>query len=159
MFQTSPPGSCGESRLLMLQKLQNLAARIVTNSSFDASAANLIKELKWPTVQDMIRQEMATIVFKSINGLAPTYLSTLFTRNSTREIVNLLIKNIIDCQICNYQGSSARINVNIHQLTKAPANSYIEVKRKVDCVVATDDKFTLKVREQLQHFKNLFKRY
>ena len=38
---------------------------------------------------DMIKQETATIVFKSISGLAPTYLSTLFTRNSTRETVNL----------------------------------------------------------------------
>ena len=82
-------GSCGESRLLMLQKLQNRAARMVTNSSYDAAAANLIKELKWPTVHDMIKQETTTIVFKSISGLAPTYLSTLFTRNSTREIVNL----------------------------------------------------------------------
>ena len=82
-------GSCGDSRLLMLQKLQNRAARIVTNSSYDAPAANLIKELKWPTVHDMIKQETATIVFKSISGPAPTYLSTLFTRNSTRETVNL----------------------------------------------------------------------
>ena len=48
-----------------------------------------MEELKWPTVQDMIKQETATIVFKSISGLAPTYLSTLFTRNSTRDIVNL----------------------------------------------------------------------
>ena len=37
----------------------------------------------------MIKQETATIVFKSISGLAPTYLSTLFMRNSTRDIVNL----------------------------------------------------------------------
>ena len=73
----------------MLQKLQNRAARIVTNSSYDAHAANLIKELKWPTAHDMIKQETATIVFKSISCLAPTYLSTLFTRNSTREIANL----------------------------------------------------------------------
>ena len=82
-------GSCGDSRLLMLQKLQNRAARIVTNSSYDATAAHLIKELKWPTVHDMIKQEMATIVFKSINDLVPTYLSTLLTRNSTRNMVNL----------------------------------------------------------------------
>ena len=82
-------GGCGDSRLLMLQKLQNRAARLVTHSSYDTPAANLIKELKWPTVHDMIKQETATIVFKSINGLAPTYLSTLFTRNSAREIVNL----------------------------------------------------------------------
>ena len=82
-------GNCGDSRLSMLQKLQNHAARIVTNSSYDAPAANLIKELKWPTVHDMIKQEMATIVFKSISGLAPTCLSTLFTRNSTLDIINL----------------------------------------------------------------------
>ena len=71
----------------MLQKIQNRAARIFTNNSYDAPAANVIEELKWPTVHDMIKQETATIVFKSIN--APTYLSTLFTRNSTRDIVNL----------------------------------------------------------------------
>ena len=61
----------------------------VTNSSFDAPAVNLIKELKWPTVHDMIKQETATIVFNSISDLAPTYLSTPFMRNSTRDIVNV----------------------------------------------------------------------
>ena len=49
----------------------------------------MIEELKWPTVHDMIKQETAAIVFKSISGLAPTYISTLFTGNSTRDIVNL----------------------------------------------------------------------
>ena len=48
-------GNCGDSRLPMLQKLQNCAAIIVTNSSCDAPAANLIEELKWPTVHDMIK--------------------------------------------------------------------------------------------------------
>ena len=57
----------------MHQKLRNRAARIVTNSSYDAPAVNLIKELKWPTVQEMIKQETATVVFKSINRLGPTY--------------------------------------------------------------------------------------
>ena len=37
----------------------------------------------------MIKQETATIIFKSISGLVPTYLSTLFVRNSTRDIVDL----------------------------------------------------------------------
>ena len=73
----------------MLQRLQNRAVRIVTNSCYDAPPANLITELKWLTVHDMIKQETATIVFKSISGLAPTYLSTLFTKNLTWEIVNL----------------------------------------------------------------------
>ena len=47
-------GACGGTRLQVLQKLQNRAARIVTNSSYDSSASALIKTLNWPTVADMI---------------------------------------------------------------------------------------------------------
>ena len=38
-------GACGGTRLQVLQKLQNRAARIVTNSSYDSSASALIKTL------------------------------------------------------------------------------------------------------------------
>ena len=83
-------GNCGDSRLLALQKLQNRVARIVTNSCNDAPAANLIKRAQ---IADSPRHDQsrdgATTVFKSISGLAPTYLSALFTRNSTPEIVDL----------------------------------------------------------------------
>ena len=48
----------------------------------------MITRLVETTVHDMIRPEKTTIVFKSISGLVPTYLSTLFARNSTRETVN-----------------------------------------------------------------------
>ena len=44
-------GACGASKLDVLQKLQNKAARIVTNSPFDASAAPLLQRLGWPSVQ------------------------------------------------------------------------------------------------------------
>ena len=82
-------GNCAESRLVKLQKLQNRAARIITNSSYDAPAEALIKELKWPTVKDLIRCETATVVYKSINNLALDYLSHLFIRNSERNIISL----------------------------------------------------------------------
>ena len=79
-------GGCGETRLQTLQKLQNRAARIVTNSSYDASAKNLIKKLNWPTVLDMIKSETATIAYKALSGLAPGYLSSLFKTNYARDI-------------------------------------------------------------------------
>ena len=69
--------------------MQNRAARIITNSSYDAPAEALITELKWPTARDMIRSETATTVFKSVNSLAPDYLSHLFVRNSDRNIIKL----------------------------------------------------------------------
>ena len=83
-------GSCGETRLRALQKLQNRAARIVSNSSYDTSATLLIKNLKRLTVTDMIKSETATMTYKAITGLAPSYLSNLFTKNTDRNIdVNL----------------------------------------------------------------------
>ena len=82
-------GNCAESRLVKLQKLINREARIVTNSSYDAPAEALIKELKWLTLRELIRCETATIVFKSVNNLAPEYLSHLFIRDSDRNNINL----------------------------------------------------------------------
>ena len=83
-------GSCGETRLRALQKLQNRAARIVSNSSYDTSATLLIKNLKWLTVTAMIKSETATMTYKAITGLAPNYLSNLFTKNTDRNIdINL----------------------------------------------------------------------
>ncbi len=75
-------GSCGASKLDVLQKLQNKAARIVTNSPFDASAAPLLQRLGWPSVQKLINKETGSMVYKSLNSLAPQYLSDLFVRLS-----------------------------------------------------------------------------
>ena len=82
-------GCCGATNLLTLQKLQNRAARIVTKSKFDTPAMELIHNLNWPTVSDIIRSETATTTYKSLNGLVPEYLSDLFVKNSTRNIREL----------------------------------------------------------------------
>ena len=84
-------GCCGKTQLDNLQKLQNRAARIVTNNSFRVSAADLIKRLGWPTISDIILCETATIMYKSNNGLAPEYLSELFVQNSA--LTTMRLKN------------------------------------------------------------------
>ena len=58
-------------------KLQNKAARIVTNSPFDASATPLLQILGWPSVQKLISKETGSMVYKSLSSLAPQYLSDL----------------------------------------------------------------------------------
>ena len=82
-------GGMWGTRLQVLQKLQNRAARIVTNSSYDSPASALIKTLNWPTVADMIKVETACMVYKSINDLTPVYLSEIFAKNSARSRKNL----------------------------------------------------------------------
>ena len=58
-------GSCGASKLDMLQKLQNKVQR-----------------LGWPSVQQLINKETGSMVYKSLNSLAPQYLSDLSVRLS-----------------------------------------------------------------------------
>ena len=74
-------GCAGSSDIDQLQKLQKRAARIITNSIFDAQSRPLIEELGWQTVEQLISSESKTMVFKSLNELAPQYLCDLFTRN------------------------------------------------------------------------------
>ena len=88
-FCCSVWGCCGVTKLQTLQKLQNRAARIVTKSNFDTPSIGLIQSLKWPTVSDIIRGETATTVYKSLNGLVPEYLSSLFKKRSTRNVREL----------------------------------------------------------------------
>ena len=75
-------GCCGSSTLLQLQKLQNRAARILTNSAFDAPSSPLIRSLGWMTIADLISFESKQLVFKSLNNQAPQYICKLFQRNS-----------------------------------------------------------------------------
>ena len=75
-------GCADSSEINQLQKLQKRAARIITNSSFDAPSRPLIEELGWQTVDQLISSESKTMVFESLNELAPQYLCDLFIRNS-----------------------------------------------------------------------------
>ena len=75
-------GCAGSSEINQLRKLQKRAARIITNSSFDAPSRSLIEKLGWKTVDQLISSESKTMVFKSLNELAPQYLCDLFTRKS-----------------------------------------------------------------------------
>ena len=75
-------GCCSESNINVLQKLQNRAATIVTNSPYDASAAPLIQNPGWPNTSHLIRIETATLTYKSLNSLAPAYMRKLFTKYS-----------------------------------------------------------------------------
>ena len=59
----------------------------MTKSSYDAPADALIEKLDWPTIAEIITRETATVVYKSLNGLALMYLSNIFLRNSIRNAV------------------------------------------------------------------------
>ena len=82
-------GSCSETRLQTLQRLQNRAARIVTNTGDDTSTAILIKKLNWPIATDMIKSKKATIIYNALSGYAPGYRSNPFLKNSSARDINM----------------------------------------------------------------------
>jgi len=75
-------GCCNKTLSIKLQKLQNRATHILLRASYDTNADSIIDKLGWRKL-DMQRQiNKATMVCKSLNGLAPNYLGSKFTARS-----------------------------------------------------------------------------
>ena len=70
------------SKSLKLQSLQNRAARAVTQSSYDADTSQLIKKLGWDNLENRRQNLRAEMVYKSLNSLTPSYLSSKFIQRS-----------------------------------------------------------------------------
>ena len=84
-------GSASSTDLQRLQKLQNRAARSVTDSPYDAHSEPLIKKLGWLTIIQLIDTETVKIVYKALHNEAPKYLKELFHRLS--DVQNRELRN------------------------------------------------------------------
>ena len=63
-----------------LQKLQNRAARVITKTPFDTSSNHLLSTLDWERLFLRRKKQKALMMFKTMNGLAPEYLQSLFSQ-------------------------------------------------------------------------------
>ena len=75
--------SCCNTLAVKLQKLQNRAARVLTFSGYDASADPLIEILGWQKLESQRSFHKAVMVYKSLNGLAPEYMRSMFIYRDT----------------------------------------------------------------------------
>ena len=66
-----------------LRKLQNRTARVLTFSNYGTSANPLIWKLSWKKLEIQRKIQKAVMVYKSLRGLAPGYLRSLFTDRSS----------------------------------------------------------------------------
>ena len=73
--------------LRKLQRLQNIAARIVTYTPRTAHITPVLMDLHWLPVQTRIEYKICLLVFKCISVCAPPYLQELITApNPSREL-------------------------------------------------------------------------
>ena len=89
-------GNCGKTPSNKLQKLQNRAARVISSSSYDVDVDSLFHKLSWKDLHSQLQIQEALMVFKSLNGLVPKYLTSKFvTRNvsyyALRDSANQLV--------------------------------------------------------------------
>ena len=75
-------GACGVTSRKTLDKLQNRAIRIITNSGYNLSVGPLPRQVQLPSISDMTMQESASVVYKALNAEATIYLTEQLTRVS-----------------------------------------------------------------------------
>ena len=59
--------------------MQNFAARILTDIRKYDHICPILHELDWLTVKVLLRLRNATMIYKFLNGLTPSYLSSKLT--------------------------------------------------------------------------------
>ena len=86
-------GNCNLTLSNKLQKLQNRSARILTFSSYDTDVEDLFSKLGWRKLSSQREIQEAIMVFRSLNGLTPEYLSELFVSRS--DVTEYLLRNSV----------------------------------------------------------------
>ena len=62
-----------------LQKLQNRAARVIAERSYETPSSNLLQELNWSKLNINRKKHKAILMYKTFNENMPHYLQDIFT--------------------------------------------------------------------------------
>ena len=65
-----------------LQRVQNHAARVVMNATYEERSIDLLKALHWLPIRARIMFKILVLVFRVHQGYAPLYIQSLFKRNT-----------------------------------------------------------------------------
>ena len=82
----------GEVQCKRLQKLQNRAARIISNMSNNVDHSIALRALGWEPLHIIRKKAKARMMYKPLNKLGPESLSSLFTYKN--EITNYKLRNV-----------------------------------------------------------------
>ena len=68
---------------------RDIACRIVTNTGRYDHVTPALREIGWLPVEEHLKYREALITYKCMNGLAPPYLSKLFTKRNEIHDLNM----------------------------------------------------------------------
>ena len=76
-------GNCNSELLAKLHKFQKRAARIILDKNTETPSSELFNELNWLQIQDRINYLKSVQMYKTLNNLAPSYLTDCFNFTSS----------------------------------------------------------------------------
>ena len=121
-----------------LLKLQNRVARIITKSPFDMSSDHLLSTLDWERLFLWRKKQKALMMFKSVNGLAPEYLQSLFSQR---------------CSVYNLRDSEGKLTL------PKPSTNYLKYSFSYSGAMSWNNMLkSVKSAVSVNHFKQLIKK-
>ena len=75
-------GTAFEKDIHTLIKLQKMAARLILDVDYTVPSIELFKILKWLPIDKNVQFRQATLVYKALNNMTPSYMADMFTRSS-----------------------------------------------------------------------------
>ena len=84
-----------KTKLKPLQSMQNIAARIVTESRKFDHISPVLRRLHWLPIESRIEFKVICITFRIINGLAPLYMQDLIIQKHTSRTLRSTNKRLL----------------------------------------------------------------
>ena len=75
-------GTAFQKYINTLIKLQKMAARLILDVYYTVPSTELFKILKWLPIDKNVRFRQATLVYKALNDMTPSYMTDMFTSSS-----------------------------------------------------------------------------
>lgn len=88
-------GHTSKENISKLNKIQKQAARLILDKDYTTPSEELFRELSWLNFSENIKYQQATLVYKSLNNLAPGYMRSKFShvQDSTRANLRSSLQN------------------------------------------------------------------
>ena len=91
-------GNTSKGNIERINKLQKYAARVILDKPPDSPSQPLFDELDWLNVYERIEYNKGVMLYKSLNGLCPSYMSDLFSYQNT-DVYNLRSSSNLDLHL------------------------------------------------------------
>ena len=75
-------GTAFKKDIHTLIKLQKMAARLILDVDYTVPSIELFKILEWLPIDKNVQFRQATLVYKALNNMTPSYMADMFTRSS-----------------------------------------------------------------------------